>query len=141
MLTIIKLFAPFLPFITETIYQGIFTSQEPAQSGEFNSIHLSAWPIVNPKLEDDFAEQVGAILVEIAIAVRRYKSENSLSLGTELQRLELSTNNAKISAQLANARGDLLSITRAAQIDISNNSSQESTTVLDRGGTKVALTA
>jgi valyl-tRNA synthetase len=140
-LTLSKLLAPFLPHITETIYQGLFETPPASESGKFNSIHLSEWPAVNPNLEDEYAEQVGAVLVEIAIAVRRYKSENSLSLGTELQRLELETKDEKMATQLKEASEDLLSITRAKEVRTSNNMTNDATAILDTGKIKVALIA
>ena len=138
-LTVTKLFAPFLPYITETIYQGLFAEQVPSKSGEFNSTHLSPWPEANPGLENEFAEQVGAMLVEIAIAVRRYKSENSISLGTELQRLLLATEDVQLATQLEDASGDLSSITRALEIDINNKLPQESNIILETGRIKAAI--
>jgi valyl-tRNA synthetase len=139
LLTLSKLFAPFLPYITETIYQGLFAGQNFSESGEFSSIHLSAWPEANPKLEDEFAEQVGATLVEIAIAVRRYKSENSISLGTELQRLLLTTEDIQLATHLEDARGDLISITRALEIDINTKLPQGSITILESGKIHASL--
>jgi valyl-tRNA synthetase len=139
MLTITKLFAPFLPHITETIYQGLFTSQVTTEPNEFNSIHLSEWPVVIPNLEDEYAEQVGATLVEIAIAVRRYKSENNISLGTELRRLELVTKDENLAAQMENAREDIISITRALQVLIDKTMTDDATAILEADKIKVAL--
>ena len=120
LLTISKLLAPYLPFVTESIYQGLFTRDDELNGGEFDSIHLSTWPKANPNLQDEIAEEVGDILVEIATAARRYKSENSLSLGTELQQLQISTVDALLSEHLIDAKQDLISITRAKEIDISS---------------------
>jgi len=133
LLTLTKLFAPFLPYITETIYQGLFAEQDLSKSTEFSSLHLSAWPEVNPNLENEFAEQVGAILVEIATAVRRYKSENNLSLGTELQQLLLVTEDTQLITHLTYARGDLSSVTRALGIDINIKLPKGSISILESG--------
>jgi valyl-tRNA synthetase len=80
--TVLKLFAPFLPYITEEIYQGLFAEQG-------RSIHLASWPEADANLEDGRAEALGETLVAIATAVRRYKSERSLPLGKELALLQL----------------------------------------------------
>ena len=69
LLTVLKLFAPFFPYITEEIYQSLFTASE----GE-GSIHTSRWPIANDALISDEAEADGELLIEIATAVRRYKA-------------------------------------------------------------------
>jgi valyl-tRNA synthetase len=121
LLTISKLLAPFLPYITESIYQGLFAESSGSDSAGFASIHLSDWPKPNPNLEDDYTEQVGGLLVEIATAVRRFKSENSLSLGTDLQRLQIAAQDARLADELILAEQDLLSITRAKEIDIGSS--------------------
>ncbi|GAH10349.1 unnamed protein product, partial [marine sediment metagenome] len=84
--TVLKLFAPILPHITDEIYQPLFVETEG-----FTSIHLSPWPVVNPERVDAKAEEFGATLVDIATAVRRYKSEEGISLGTEMAALVLSS--------------------------------------------------
>ena len=131
--------APFLPYITETIYQGIFVKNEPSQLEDVDSIHTSTWPVANPTLEDDFAELVGATLVEIAVSVRRFKSENGMALGTEIQRLQLSTSDDQLADQLERARNDLISITRAREIDFGDQLGQTLTILLDTGKIKAAI--
>jgi valyl-tRNA synthetase len=139
LLTIIKLFSPFLPFITETIYQGLFTSQVNSQAGQFDSIHCSPWPIPNPRWEDDLAEQVGACLVEIAVSVRRFKSEKGLPLNTELPRIHISHQDLLVAAQLKRASDDLASITRAQEIAVDNNLDPLLILLLDTGQLKVTI--
>ncbi len=113
LLTIIQLFAPFLPFITEEIYQNLFAPQTGTKS-----IHQTSWPQVNPDFQDDTAEAVGEILVSIATAVRRFKSEHNRPLGSEIQRLQLATTDTELAKYLKNAEQDLSSITRAARIEL-----------------------
>jgi len=116
-LAVIKLFAPILPYITERIYQALYRS--PADP---LSIHLCRWPE-----SDDFgwanigssAEINGEMLVAIATAVRRFKSERNLSLGTELLRLQLAESDSGRINFLRQAEEDLTSICRARQIIIS----------------------
>jgi valyl-tRNA synthetase len=139
LLTTIKLMAPFLPYVTEAIYQGIFVKNEPSQLEYVDSIHTSTWPVANPTLEDDLAELVGATLVEIAISVRRFKSENGMALGTDIQRLQLSTTDDQLAVQLERASSDLISITRAREIDVGNHLDQTLTTLLDTGKIKAAI--
>jgi valyl-tRNA synthetase len=114
LLTVLKLFAPFLPFVTEAIYQGI-GDQRPGDKG---SIHRESWPVADPALEDDAAEAVGQTLVAIATAVRRFKSERNLPLGAELNRLQLAAveSDETLLSALREAVVDLKSITRAREI-------------------------
>ena len=119
LLTVCKLFAPYLPYITESIYQQLFAGG--LQSGEeaFNSIHLTPWPEVIPALQDESAIEIGRVLLEIAVSVRRYKSENNLSLSTELPLLQIATTDPDLATRLGEAKQDLGSITRASKIQIS----------------------
>src|SRR5205085_7923775 len=84
LLAILKLFAPFLPYITEEIYLALFAETEGSAS-----IHISPWPTANEAFVDDKADTAGETLIEVATAVRRYKSESNISVGTQLQRLQL----------------------------------------------------
>ena len=113
LLTLLKLFAPVLPYVTEAIFTSLFSEQE-----NFNSIHQTSWPQLLEILLDPQAEETGEILVQIATAVRRYKSEQNISLGSELTLLQLGVANSRLAHDLAEARSDLMSITRAKAIEI-----------------------
>ena len=116
LLTTLKLLAPILPFVTERIYQGLFAKAEVSADGSAASIHTSAWPTGNEAWRDELAILHGNQLVEIATVVRRYKSEQNLSLGAELARLHLQTADAELAVHLREAITDLTSITRAKEI-------------------------
>jgi valyl-tRNA synthetase len=116
LLTAIKLFAPFLPFVTDEIYQGLFAGQQDAPS-----LHATRWPTVTPLWEDAGIDTVGDILVELATAVRRYKSEHGLSLSTELQDLQLAVHEPRMQTPIAEATRDLMSITRARSVTINRD--------------------
>ncbi|MBN1877585.1 MAG: valine--tRNA ligase [Anaerolineae bacterium] len=113
LLSVLKLFAPFLPYVTEQIYGELFAEVD----GIF-SIHLSRWPQVDARFEDEDALIFGDTLVEIATAVRRYKSEHNLALGAELTHLYLAIEDAALGMLLRESVADLTSITRAQNIDI-----------------------
>jgi valyl-tRNA synthetase len=112
LLTLLKLFAPILPHVTERIYQGIFAAPDD------ESIHTSWWPVADDSLINEAAEDLGETLIEIATTVRRFKSERNLSLGSELKRLQLATEDLSLRESLTHANADLMSITRAASIEI-----------------------
>jgi valyl-tRNA synthetase len=81
-LNILKLSAPIMPFITEEIYHLYFAEKEGKKS-----IHLAKWPLHNETLIDKDAEKAGDYAVSIISAVRKFKSEKSLSLKHELSHL------------------------------------------------------
>ncbi|HST88667.1 MAG TPA: class I tRNA ligase family protein, partial [Ktedonobacterales bacterium] len=113
LLAVTKLFAPFLPHITEAIYQGLFAACDDAIS-----IHRARWPRADAALADEQAEAAGAALVAVATAVRRYKSEAGISLGAELSRLQLATDDLTLAEALRAAAADLASVTRARVIEV-----------------------
>lgn len=113
LLTILKLFAPFMPYVTETIYQQMFSEADGSAS-----IHNAAWPTPILQLEDDHADLWGDTLVTVATTIRRYKSDNQLSLTTELTRLQLATAEIDLVSFLQDAAADLRSVTRAQQVEV-----------------------
>jgi valyl-tRNA synthetase len=112
LLTILKLFAPILPHVTEEIYQQLYGG---AAAG-FHSIHTSAWPQANPALLDEQAEQAGAALLAITSGARRFKSARKLGLGAELAGLVLAVANEDVRQALEQSQADLRSVTRARAI-------------------------
>ncbi len=134
LLTVVKLLAPFLPYVTEEIYRGLFAATDGAIS-----VHRAHWPDVDPRLEDSAAVALGETLVAIATAVRRYKSEQALSLGAELPGLALATKNAALAETLRAAAGDLASVTRAREIRVSVDSAPEGDLVLEEGAVQAAV--
>ena len=63
--------------------------------------------------------------MQIATSVRRYKSEQNISLGSELTLLQLGVANSGLGKRLAEASSDLMSITRAKTVEIVETLSHE----------------
>ena len=61
---------------------------------------------------------MGEILVAVATAVRRYKSENSLPLGSEIKRLQLEIEDTEWAGSLVGVAIDLCSISRAREVEM-----------------------
>ncbi len=120
LLAVLKLFAPFFPFITEEIYSTLFAASDGCMS-----IHTSRWPAADATLINDEAETAGELLIEIATTVRRYKSEANLSLGAPLQRLQLAAADPAIAEMLTAAKADLASVTRAVRIEVSEQPGED----------------
>ncbi|MFH1729121.1 MAG: valine--tRNA ligase [Pseudomonadota bacterium] len=108
--SIIKLYAPFIPYVTEEIFQGLLRKE-----GSEKSVHISKWPVFNESFINAEAEKTCEYLVEVVKGVRRYKTENSLSLNTELPELRIKSD-AEISKALQNTVIDIKSATRAKDI-------------------------
>jgi valyl-tRNA synthetase len=84
LLTIMKLFSPIIPFVTEEIYQNLFKKDL-----KDDSIHISQWPTVDPSLVDKEAEEMGDMAVAIISTVRQSKSKKGLALNTPVKLLTI----------------------------------------------------
>jgi valyl-tRNA synthetase len=80
---VLKMYAPIMPYITEEIHSLIY-----AKDGE--SIHLSEWPqeykVESTLSLDGFNDAIRAI-----DEIRKYKSDQNISLGSELPKYVLET--------------------------------------------------
>jgi valyl-tRNA synthetase len=111
---LLRLFAPFLPYVTEEIWSWAFA----ADKGE-PSIHRAAWP--GP---DDFAgvaapEDAGSLGVAIAClaAINKAKADAAVSMGRELAELWLAAEPATL-ARLARVASDVFDAARAARAEL-----------------------
>ena len=82
LLTILKLMAPIMPYITEELYQTHFRGRENAKS-----VHTTSWPKADERFTDEEAEAAGDMAVEIIGSVRKHKSDKSMPLGSELEKI------------------------------------------------------
>jgi valyl-tRNA synthetase len=135
----VKLLAPFLPFVSETVFLGLFEAVDQATNEPAHSVHNSAWPVADPILEDEQAEEVGETLLAIAIAARRYKSERNLPLNTELPGLLIRARQAGLAESLGKASSDVISITRAGGVSIVDELCDGQTIILESDLVQVAI--
>lgn len=111
--TVLTLFAPLLPHVTEAIYQELF-----AQPGPFRSLHQGAWPEPQPHLHNAEAERAGEALLALATYVRRAKSQRGVGLGTVLPQLQIATGDAALLHTLKASAHDIRSFSRAQALEI-----------------------
>jgi valyl-tRNA synthetase len=87
LLQVTKLFAPFMPFVTEEIYQQVFLTNKNLDIIEApaKSIHVSAWPAAASFDRERFdkAERV----VKLILFIRKWKHDNSMALNAELSQV------------------------------------------------------
>src|SRR5262249_27739139 len=110
--------APILPHVTEEIYQQLHGDMSDSERGAAGlaSIHASAWPLADPSLIDEQAEQAGTALLAITSATRRFKSAHRLGLGAELAHLAIAASDPWLRAALEQSKPDIRSVTRAREI-------------------------
>jgi valyl-tRNA synthetase len=112
-----------------------------ATNSKWTSIHTSEWPKADESLIDDTLETHGDKIIAIATIVRRYKSEQNLSLGTELKRLQLMASDPVQRDVLTTLKTDVASITRAVDIEITNQLDPNLENILSTGEIEVGIEA
>src|SRR3989338_3689933 len=104
--TVLKLFAPLIPFVTEHIYQKYFRKTEKEKS-----IHLCAWPKADKKLAAGNTEIFDSFL-SVLTQVRQEKSNNKKPMNAEII-LKLSTKEMNL---LHDVLSDLKDVANAREI-------------------------
>ena len=104
----LKMLAPFMPHVTEEVYQSLFKDTEGIRS-----IHLTAWP--EPVLDDPEAEKAGEALKDVLAGIRTWKSEKKIPLNAPLAMIELVGADA---AKLESAKQDIAETTKASVVSI-----------------------
>ena len=101
-LAIMKLLAPFLPFITEHLYQKTFKDHEKTES-----IHLIDWPTYNQKLINNELEKNFEVVEKIIQAILFGRDKAKLGVRWPLSEVIVASDKKEISDSL-NLLGDLI---------------------------------
>jgi valyl-tRNA synthetase len=109
---ILKLFAPFMPHITEELYSSIYVDKP--------SIHSRAsWPQLDEFAIAKQAQQSGDVIIDIINLVRKDKSNQNFSLKKEISLLEINLPH-NINDFLSDLIDDLAAICNAKNIKLSD---------------------
>lgn len=106
---LIKLFAPFTPFVTEEIYQTYFKKQEKEKS-----IHLCSWP--KSKLKKNKKEDKWEIILTLIKNIRQEKSNAKKPMNSEI----LLTITKEQYEKLKGVIEDLKSVANAKEVKINS---------------------
>lgn len=119
LMTTAKLLAPFVPFITEEIYQNLKTDRDPV------SVHLTEWPVLPTNFENgelleqmDFVRQV----VEKGHSLRK---ESGIRLRQPLSKVELANCSFELPASLNQIIADELNVKEVVYLREGNDNSLE----------------
>ncbi len=82
----LKLLAIFTPHICEEIWESLFSNEKEKY------VTTAKWLQVEENLINQEAETIGQLALEIIAEIRKHKSENSIPLGKELEKVTLSAN-------------------------------------------------
>ena len=132
MIGVYKLFAPFVPHITEELYDHIVL---PADRGA--SIHITRYPSAADFAADATARQCGDDAIAALQLVRRYKSSHQLSMVAPLQLVEIEGLSFDPAA-MPRLTEDLAKTCRAATVRAATGLSGDG--VLMEGALKVRVT-
>jgi valyl-tRNA synthetase len=98
--TVLGLFAPFVPFVTEELYQRFYASQ-PSEQGQV-SLHLTRWPAPDPAwLMTGGDREAGDAMATVLDAVRALRSEERMGSSARLSALLIGAESAAADALLA----------------------------------------
>ncbi|MFT6106287.1 MAG: valyl-tRNA synthetase [Rickettsiales bacterium] len=112
--TILKLFAPFIPHVTEDLYQAIFPNK-------ITSIHQrGSWCELSQYFSCEEALAVGSVAVEVIFNMRKFKSDNSLSMKTPIKQFSI---NSKV--DLGKIVSDLENVCNAGEVLLKNEAGNE----------------
>jgi len=111
LLTVLKLYSPLIPFITEEIYQNLYKKNEKEAS-----IHISSWPEFDKSFVDKEREEIGDVAVAIISSVRQYKSNKGLPLNSPIERLTIECDK-KLQRRLKEVFEDIKGTVKINQIE------------------------
>ncbi len=139
LLTVLKIMAPIIPHVTEEIYHLLFAAREKDEkigkkreekkekdtpcSNQHSincSIHSSAWPQENAALIDESAELAGDVAVDIINAVRKWKSEQKVSLKEKISALTLVSSEQGFPEIVKGIKDDLQAVLNTESIKFSD---------------------
>lgn len=97
--TLLKLFAPILPYVTEEIYHLLFNCEES------QSIHLSVWPTAQLLPTDSDLRKLSPMLIDMIGRIRHFKTKVIQSYRAEISSLSLLTDNPLLQESVSDLAG------------------------------------
>lgn len=126
----LRLFAPFLPYVTEEVWSWYFARSAGRGKQYGGSVHAQSWPVVGevevvvPSTSAELLDLAGEVIGE----VRSAKSSNEKSLNTPVSVLQI----AGVAADLAVLRLGIEDIARAARAGVESVELREGAAVEGR---------
>jgi valyl-tRNA synthetase len=108
----LRLLHPFMPFITEEIWQ-----QMPHGDGARESIMISDWPRLTPALRDEDADARMSLLMELIGAVRKLRVEQGVAPGQKVD-IRVATDDDAVREFVAASEAILLTLARGEKFTL-----------------------
>ncbi len=106
----LKGLAPFIPFITEEVYQSFYKQFET-----IDSVHKTTWPQSNEEFMIQENVDNGDLFVQVVKDVRKFKAEKQISMKEQLQSLTISCSQ-ETKEFIENSIVDLKNVTSVSEI-------------------------
>ncbi len=114
-LNTIKMFAPFLPFITEELYLSFYKRYEKDKS-----IHVSPWPEYRSDLVFNNALKYSTILLNILDASRKFRTNLNLHQNHKVHKILIQALNQDYIEIINDISNDIKSAVRAERLIFSD---------------------
>ena len=110
--TVLGLYAPYLPFVTESLWQEIFKPYEDSVS-----LHVTGFPQVNDAWENDVSEM--GLVLNVLNTVRKLRTQNQFSATAQVKKLIIDLSDAANDEadQIKALENSLQAVARAEEID------------------------
>ena len=113
-LHLLKLYAPFIPYVTETLYQTLYRAHESTASLHTTLLDIPAeQPAENANVLSTMKH-----LLHVVSEVRKQKSEAQCSLKTEVKKLTISVASTELQTALQREETTICGITKARRCDV-----------------------
>jgi valyl-tRNA synthetase len=120
-LRILQLYAPYLPHVTETLYQDLYRKHE-----DIASLHQNRYQNIQIQYSfENEADTMGSVIA-IATQVRKLKSEHQLSLKTPISTMHVFARNSELCDALAEQDQLIRGVTQALSIAYKEHDTQTS---------------
>jgi valyl-tRNA synthetase len=110
--SVLRLLHPFMPFITEEIWQRM-----PGPSPSDASIMRAPWPAVLPPLINPTAEEDFDRVREVVSAIRSFRADHHVESDAKM-RVHLSTQDASVAASLHRQQATIASLGRVQEVSL-----------------------
>ena len=118
-LRILQLYAPYLPHVTETLYQELYRKHEAVQS-----IHQTRYQDVQIAYVFESETEIMNAVIALATQVRKLKSEQQLSLKTPLTTMHVFVHDSNLHQAIAQHDQLIRGITQAVTVVYAEHSGQ-----------------
>ena len=112
-LTVLKLFTPFMPHITEECYQSL-----NALNKKSRSITIEKYPKTDSSLINEFYEKMGELKMEIISSIRKYKNSKGMALNKELKKVIIYLEDGKLKEYLEPVKGTISKTCKIQSLEI-----------------------